>query len=217
MTKFLRPHGFMIMVTALLTFSGSGSFAQILTVQNGPEKLNSVPLATGATTAQGTKLTFVGAGLRAKKILLINVKVYIAQLFVADVSKLKKSEAEALSSLTAAQPVAMQLHFLRDVDAGKVQGAFREAMEANKIDLKKPEVQKFLEAVKNGGEAKEGKTLTLLGIKNPDGTETVTYEDANGKVASVSGAAGVLRDVFSIWLGQPSDDGVARLKASLLK
>jgi hypothetical protein len=194
----------------------STAMADLLKLEAGKDKLEGVSLATSATTAQNRKLSFVGAGLRAKKVIMVNVNVYVAQLFVADAGKFKKSESEALNSLTAAQPVALQLHFLRDVDAKKVHTSFKEALEANKVDVKKPEIQSVLEAVSQGGEAKKGKTLTLLGVKNPDGTETINYEDANLKTNTVSGPSGFIKDVFSIWLGQPSDDGVARLKASLL-
>jgi hypothetical protein len=201
----------------LLSVLTSTTFAQSLKVQNGSEKLQNVPLATAATTADGAKLQFVGAGLRSKKVMMINVKVYVGQLFVADPAKFKKSPNEALKSAAEASPIAVQLHFLRDVEAGKVQSSFREALEANKIDFKKPEIQKLLDAVKNGGEAKEGKSLTILGAKHSDGTEQITYEDAAGKATTVSGPAGFIGEVFAIWLGVPSDDGVARLKAEMLK
>lgn len=195
----------------------SVSQAEILKTQAGKDAVEGVTVATSATTAQGAKLSFVGAGLRAKKVVMVNVNVYVAQLFVADMSKFKKTEAEVLNSVTSAQPVALQMHFLRDVDAEKVQSSFKEALESNKIDLNKPEIQKFLEAVSKGGEAKKGRNLTLVGMKNADGAESVTYEDANMKAVTVDGPAGFIKEVFSIWLGNPSDSGVARLKASLLK
>lgn len=202
------------LITAFFSLSAS---AQILKTQNGSQALEGVPLAASAVTDKGAKLAFAGAGLRAKKVVMVNVNVYVAQLFAANLTSLKKTESEILNSLTAAQPIALQMHFLRDVEADKVQASFKEAMEANKIDVKKPEVQKILEAVKNGGEAKKGKTLSLVAVKNADNTESITYEDANLKAVTVVGPAGFIKDMFSIWLGQPSDSGVARLKASLLK
>jgi hypothetical protein len=204
--------------TAIAVY-GTVSSAELLKLQpnSANTKIESVPLAASATTDKGAKLSFVGAGLRAKKVVFVNVKVYVAQLFAADAAKLKKSDAEILGSLDSAAPVALQMNFLREVEASKVQSSFKEALEANKVDMNKPEIKKFLDAVQTGGKAKEGKTLTLLAVKNPDATETVTYEDANGKATAVSGAAGFTRDVLSIWLGKPSDDGVARLKSDLLK
>lgn len=190
---------------------------QLLETQKGAAKIENIPIATGATLKDGAKLQFVGAGLRSKKVLFVNVKVYVAQLFVGDLSKFKKAPGETLSSVASALPIAIQLHFLRDVEAEKVQSSFVEALKANKADLKKPEMQTFLEAVKNGGSAKEGKSLTIYGTKNADGTETLTYEDPYLNATVINGSAGFIKDVFAIWLGHPSDEGVAKLKAQILK
>ncbi|WP_413287751.1 chalcone isomerase family protein [Bdellovibrio sp. HCB337] len=200
---------------AAALFSSSVTFAQILKVQPGTEKIEGVALPASASTSEGQKLQFVGAGLRNKKVVMINVKVYIGSLFVTDNTKFKKSEP--LKTITDAAPVAMQLHFLRDVDAEKVQTSFKDALEINKVDIKKPEVQKFLDAVKTGGEAKKGSTFTILGSKRSDGSEVIVYEDSNLKATTISGGAGFLQDIFSILFGTPSDDGVAKLKAEILK
>jgi hypothetical protein len=192
-------------------------FTTLATFAQTPAILEGVTLSPSITTREGQKLQLVGAGLRNKKVMMINVRVYVAELFVGDLAKFKKNPGEALKSVSEAQPAMIQLHFLRDVDAEKVQSSFKEALEANKVDLKKPEVQKFLEAVKTGGEAKKGKFLIVLGTKKADGTEVITYEDSNFKATTISGGAGFIQDIFSIWLGQPSDDGVAKLKADILK
>lgn len=201
------------LATALLGVSPA--LAQILKTQAGSEKIEGVALPASASTAEGQKLQFVGAGLRNKKVVMVNVRVYVGSFLIADTAKFKK--ADALKTVTEASPAAIQLHFLRDVDADKVQSSFKEALEANKVDLKKTEVQKFLDAVKNGGEAKKGSTLTILGSKRSDGSEVVVYEDSNLKATTVSGGAGFIQDIFSIWLGHPSDDGVAKLKSDILK
>lgn len=107
--------------------------------------------------------------------------------------------------------------FQRDVDTEKIQSSFKEALLTNNVDLKKSEIQKFLEAVKNGGEVKEGKSLTILGTKKADGSETLAYEDSNLKITTIVGGAGFIRDIFSIWLGKASDAGIEKLKAEILK
>lgn len=136
------------LTTALVALVASNAFSQTL------EGIN---LSTAGVTKNGQKLQYIGAGIRSKKVVLVNVKVYVGELLVSDITKFKK--AEALKSVTEASPALVQLHFLRDVDADRVQSSFKDALEANKVDLKKPEVQKFLEAVKTGGEAKKGKML----------------------------------------------------------
>jgi hypothetical protein len=205
-----------VLIISALLFS-QVSFAQILKVQKGSEQLEGVTLATSASTAEGQKLSLVGAGLRTKKVIMVNVRVYVGEFFVGDLTKFKKNPNEALKSLSEASPVAIKLNFLRDVDAEKVQTSFKEALEANKIDINKPEVQKLLDAVKNSAPVKKGTSLTILGVKKGDGSEVLTYEDSNFKATTVSGGPGFLQEAFSIWLGNPSDDGVAGLKNAILK
>lgn len=198
-------------------FGLSQAQAQLLSAQTGTQKLEGVSLSSSLKTSDNQSLSFVGAGLRSKKVVMVNVKVYVGEFFVGDLTKFKKNPTEALKSSTDASPVAIRMHFMRDVDADRVQSSFKDALEANKIDLKKTEIQKFLEAVKSGGEAKKGKTLTVLGVKKSDGSETIIYEDANLKATTIVGGAGFIQEIFAIWLGQPSDDGVAKLKADILK
>jgi hypothetical protein len=198
------------LVAVLITLLTSGAYAQ-----SGTSQLEGVTLSMNGLTRDGQKLSYIGAGLRSKKVVLVNVRVYVGELFVSDTAKFKKSEA--LKTVADASPALIQMHFLRDVDAEKVQSSFKEALEANKIDLKKPEIQKFLEAVKNGGEAKSGKMLSVYGAKKGDGSEVITYEDSNSKATTVSGGAGFIQEIFAIWLGTPSDGGVAKLKEDILK
>ncbi|MBC7371575.1 MAG: chalcone isomerase family protein [Bdellovibrionaceae bacterium] len=201
----------------VICLSVVGASALTLKTEPGPTNIEKVSIAQSATTADGIKLVSVGAGLRTKKVVFVNVKVYIGQLFVANIGAFRKNISEALKSSADAAPIAIQLHFLRDVDAEKVQSSFKDALESNKVDLKKTEIEKFLSAVKTSGAAKEGKSLTILGSKAKDGTETIVYEDVNGKATTVGGPAGFIQEIFAIWLGTPSDDGVAKLKAEILK
>jgi hypothetical protein len=205
----------MLLPLSALFFAAPSAFATP-TVQL-PAVLEGVTLSPSVTTKDSQKLQLVGAGLRSKKVLMINVRVYVGVLFVADLAKFKKSPDEALKSVSEAAPTIMQLHFLRDVAAEKVQNSFKEALEKNEIDLKKSEVQKFLDAVSAGGEAKKGTSLVVLGAQKSDGSQVITYEDANAKTTSISGGPGFIQDIFSIWLGQPSDEGLAKLKTDILK
>lgn len=197
-----------LLLTGLLTsFQNSTAFAQ--------SQLEGVTLSTTGLTKDGQKLQYVGAGLRNKKVILVNVRVYVGEFFIADTTKFQKTNP--LKTVSESSPALIQLHFLRDVDAEKVQTSFKDALEANKVDLKKPEIQKFLDAVKTGGEAKSGKMLSIMGANKSDGSETIIYEDSSSKATTVSGGAGFIQDIFSIWLGTPSDDGVAKLKSEILK
>ncbi|WII70825.1 chalcone isomerase family protein [Bdellovibrio sp. 22V] len=203
--------------TLLLSLNAS---AALLTTEGKGEKVEGLTLATSATANvenESLKLTSVGAGLRAKKVVFVNVKVYVGQLFVSTPESFKKADAEALGSLKDQKAVAVQLHFLRDVDADNVQKSFKEALKANKIDTEDASVKQFLDSVAKGGEAKEGKALTIVGARLKDGVEAVLYETTTGNLSEIKGSTGLIEKIFSIWLGKPADEGVAQLKKSMLK
>lgn len=196
------------------------SLAALLTPEGtGPqiEKISLPASASAMVEGETVTLSSVGAGLRVKKVVFVNVKVYAGQLFVSDLKTFKKSESEALGSLKDQKAAAVQMHFLRDVDADNVQKSFKEALKANGINTDETSIKEFLEAVSKGGEAQEGKVLTVLGAKIKDGSEMISYETTSGQASQIKGTTGFIEKVFSIWLGKPADDGVGQLKKSLLK
>lgn len=208
----------MSLVTVL--FVSLNSVAALLTPEGSIDSVEKVALAASAKAqVEGEEIALksIGAGLRAKKVVFVNVKVYVGQLFVSNPETFKKSESEALASIKGQKAVAVQLHFLRDVDADNVRKSFVEALNANKVDTNDAAVKQFLDSVAQGGEAKEKKTLTILGAQLPNGQETVLYETTSGNISAIKGPAGLVEKVFSIWLGKSADDGVAQLKKSILK
>lgn len=202
--------------TLALSFT---ALASQLTLVPGPTANNGVNISkSGTATIDGksVELTTVGSGLRSKKVLVTNVKVYVAQLLVSSPNRFTHKDAEALASLQDSQTVAVMMTFLRTVDAGKVQVSFGEAFTANNIDTNAPAIKAFLDAVMNGGDATSGHSFTIVVSKNTDGSETLGYEDTAGKQTLVTGPKGFTQQIFSIFLGNPSDDGVKALKNSLI-
>lgn len=207
---------------ALATTMALGFSAQaaLLKLEPGQKSNNGVTISKGGTATIDGKdfdLTTVGSGLRSKKVLLANVKVYVAQLLVSSPNAFVRKDAEALKSLEDSQTVAMQLSFLRSVEAAKVKVSFRDAFDANGVDINNPAIKALLAAVEQGGDATANGTLTFVLNKHSDGTETLIYEDTAGKQAVIKGDKGVTHDVLSMWIGNPADDGLATLKKSLLQ
>lgn len=203
----------------ILTLAASVSFADLLTKELSGKENSGVKLSKAASVKvdqYNVNLTQVGAGLRTKKVLVTNVKVYTAELFVSEPHVVVKKEAELLSSVASSKTAVVQLTFLRDVEADKVQVSFRDALVANNIDINSAEVTKLFSYMVAGGEAKNGKTMTFITNKNSDGTETLYFEDTNGAVNSVVGKD-LTKNIFSMWLGVPADDGLKKLKEELLK
>lgn len=209
-----------ILVLLCSFFVSTTSFAALLTVEGTSKKVEELNLSATATVkveGEDMKLTSVGAGLRTKKVVFVKVKVYVGQLYVASPEIFKKYEAEALGSLKDQRAVAIQLHFLRDVDAENVQKSFSEALKANGVDVTQSSTKQFLEAVAKGGEANKAKSLSILGLRFKDGREGIFYESTNGKTYEIKGDAGFIERIFSIWLGKPADEGVADLRREILK
>lgn len=169
-------------------------------------------------TVNGEKssLTLAGQGLRAKKVVFVNVEVYDAFFYLKDPSSFKRTPDEALNSLDAQTEWTMILKFRRDVDGGKIQQSFNEAFEANKISIETPALKEVLQAVKSGGEIKKGQSMVITGLKKPT-EDIVAYEDGAGKLTIVKGPTGFLRQVLSIWFGKMSEDKMTDLKNALLK
>lgn len=199
---------------------GLSANAALLKLDPGQKSNNGVVISTGGTAnidGKDLQVTTVGSGLRSKKVLVANVKVYVAQLLVSNPNSFVRKDSEALKSLEDSQTVAMQLTFLRSVEADKVKVSFRDAFDANNVDINNPAIKQLLAAVEKGGDATANGTLTFVANKHSDGTETLIYEDTAGKQVTVKGDKGLTHDVFSMWLGNPADDGIAALKKSLLQ
>ena len=118
MTKLL---GYLAAFTLLINNTG---FAAVLVTEAGDKKIETVTLAkSGIASIEGQSIPLgtLGAGLRNKKVLFVNVKVYVAELFASEQSKFIRTEAEALKSLDSSRTIAVRLNFLRSVAADKVQ------------------------------------------------------------------------------------------------
>ncbi|MBN8537229.1 MAG: chalcone isomerase family protein [Deltaproteobacteria bacterium] len=206
----------MTFISLMLTVSSSN--AELLTKEFSGKEMYGVKLSKSASAKVdqlNVDLVQVGAGLRTKKVLVANIKVYTAELFVSEPLAVVKSDADILETVSKVRAAAVQLTFLRSVEAEKVQVSFREALVANEVDINSPEINQLFSFLAAGGEAKEKKTMTFLTIKNADGTETLSFEDTNGSVGMVKGN-NLSKSIFSMWLGIPADDGLIKLKAELL-
>lgn len=210
------------LMTSLFTLLLSvPSLAALLTPQGTTEtkieKVSLVPAATAIVEGENINLKAIGAGLRSKKVLFVEFKVYVAELFVSNPESFKKNEAQALASLKGQKAVAIRLHFVRGVEAKDVQKSFVDALKVNKVDVNEATLNQFLDSVTKGGKTEEGKVLTVLGASLKDGNEAIFYETTSGNVSEIKGSAGFIEKVFSIWLGRPADVGLAQLKKEILK
>jgi Chalcone isomerase-like len=210
---------FVLALLCPLFTAASPAQAGVLSPQGAKGELEGVKLVAGAkgqVAGRSYDLKAVGAGLRFKKVAFVKAKVYVGELLLDAPEKFQKAQGKAVESLEQEKGVAIRMTFLRDVDGETVQKGFREGLEANGANLGDTAVQGFLEAVKSGGQAKDGKAIVVIGERLPDGKETVTYENVDGKATTVTGSAGLVKSIFSIWLGKVGDSGLENLQKGLL-
>lgn len=192
------------------------SQAALVSFEKGTKDIEGVNLNKSATMADGSKIDLLGAGLRVKKVLFVNAKVYVLQLF-SDNKAGFAHDAGALTSLaTGSQTVVLKISMLRTVEAASLATSFQEALDANGYAID-AELTKVLAVIENGADGIQGKDLTLLLTKNADPSKVdFHYEDAAGKQQNLTASASVMTKVLSIWLGIPADKGLESLKTELL-
>lgn len=199
-----------------LMFITQISSAQSLNTTVGTQKIAGIPTISTATlkhTSDTFELKNIGSALRSKKVAFMNFDVYVGQLLGTENDGFKKSQP--LQSAIEQKAIAMQMTFLRDVDIEKIMTSFEDSFKANHIDTKTPEIAQVLEAVKNNGDLKKGSTLTFIGIKKND-SDTIIFEGSQSKGIEVSGKQLILK-IFSLWLGNTADSGIAEFQKNLLK
>lgn len=196
--------------------------AALLTYEAGPQNLNGVVLNKTArlNDAQGrptaTSLDLLGAGLRTKTVLVVEAKVYTAQLFSDNKAAFSRDANALVSLVNNSNRVALRIDMLRTVTASALSESFKEALTANGYAID-AELTNILGLFAKSADATNGKSLTLLIVKEAGGKVTLSYEDTKGVVQSTTVSASVMTKIMSIWLGKAADDGLEKLKASLLK
>lgn len=209
--------------TTVLSFTlATALFSQIasagvLSIERGSRTIEGVSIGSSATLSIGgsTKLDYIGSGLRSKKVLVTNVKVYVAQMFMDNAGKFVRTSSGAAASVADMKAGAVRLTFLRAVDASTVQTSFKDAFNANGVDVNNKGVADFLSAVKAGADAKQGKSMNISMKRDSSGV-TVVYENTNGGEKTIKGDSSLFKAIMSIWIGSPADSGLATLKSSIL-
>jgi hypothetical protein len=208
----------LLAVTASLMMASAAHAGIIGDVVPSTTVIEGVAVTKTATlnVEKAIPVSIVGAGLRKKKV-IIPVKVYVAEVLSTNAATAVRTDDGILTSVASGDASVVRLNFLRGVDAPTVQTSFREALEANSVNINDPSIAQFLADVSAGGDAASGKTITVATTANTDGTDSVYYEDTNGKSSKVVGPKGFGKNILSIWLGVPADDGLKAMKADIVK
>ena len=149
----------------------------------------------------GTNLVLNGLGLR--KATFLAIRVYVAGLY------LPQKSSDPGQILAAQQPWQIVLHFVRDVDASDIRGAFAEGFEksaGDKLAALQPRIATLTEAIQD---LKKGETLSFVN----DPAKGITA-DMNGKSGDPIQGADFATALLAIWLGPEPPN--ADLKSGLL-
>ncbi len=219
MTKLI-----LIAAIALSTMvANAGSLALLKATGEVKKTVENVSVNAGAVATllngQSINLTTLGAGLRSKKVLFINAKVYVGQLLTDNASQVKLDSSELLTQLNNNNANAFTMTFVRSVSADQLMTAFREGFNANNIDMNTPAIQGLLNAISVGGDINTNDVLVFLLTKNADGTETLSFQNQKGVVTSLAGGAdkSLASKILALWIGQGADSGVTELKKQILQ
>lgn len=190
--------------------------ADIMTFVSGSKTIEGVNLSAKATTEDGAKLDILGAGLRNKKVLVMNAKVYVLQLFSDNKASFSR-DANALNSLVSkSKNIGLKISMLRTVEASSLAVSFKEAIQANGFAIDN-ELTKLLSVIESGADGIQGKDLLITLAKTSDvNSVNFAYQDAKGTIKTLNTSASAMAKVLSIWLGKPADSGLADLKNQLL-
>lgn len=150
------------------------------------------------------KLVLNGVGLRTKKKLGMNFKVYVAGLYVAEKSK-------DVEKLVAPGDKVLELVFLRSLDKDTLREAWGEAFPKNcrvKCDTEKDSIKKFNELMVD---VKEDNRMKITFDK--DGVSVELKGKKDSKSGRIEGAA-LAENLLAVFIGKepPTED----LKKGLL-
>lgn len=148
----------------------------------------------------GQKLVLNGAGLRKKFV----VKVYTGALYLPA----KSSNAAAI--LNADQPRQMVMHFVYDVDKGKIADAWTEGLAANTPNASAEVKNNFKLLSSWMDDMKEGQQIVMTYVP-----ATGTTVSVNGKVKGTLAGKATADAILATWIGPKPGPGGDFKKAVL--
>lgn len=156
-------------------------------------------------------LCWTGSGIRKKKVVLAKFSVYRLDSYLECSAVPKEGDLKPALAL-AAKHWALKLTFLRDVDSEKVRSSFKEAMEANEIDLSPTSpASQMLERIKT--DLKEGNVIWVVGKKD---TKEEKLEIVLPSETLKSSSPTIASDFSKIWFGSTKESTMENLQQAIL-
>lgn len=180
------------MLLLLSTLLAAPLPALVPTVQaDSSRTMNGVTLPY-TITAGGQALHLNGAALRKKAIF----KVYVAALYVATTS----NNADAILAEDA--PRQLEMHFLRDVDKGKICDAWADGLKDNTPDASEDVKAQFTELCSMMSDIKKAQAFIFTYVPG-EGTTVSVAGEVKGKIGDKAFSDAMLRT----WIGPKPGPG----------
>ncbi len=199
----------------LLSANLLAATSNTISVTSGSQSIEGVTLGDRATLTKtdDTQVNLVNAGfgVRVKKVALMNVKIYVAQLFVSELDRLDKAADRILSSLDAQTAAMLKITLIRNVTGEQIKESFESALQANSVDTKRADMQNFFNVVmKYSPEVGDSYDFVSLDTNHL----LMIFNSASGTKSDVVELR--TSDIWSIWFGVPADAGMKKLKDAIL-
>ncbi len=213
---------FILCTLTICTLLTSTSIAQTMTEKKSAVVFEEVQLTDSVTLEDGgvkTELKSVSYGIRKKKVFLLAVvKIYVAEFFAAEPSKLRKTSDDILSSLKSAGTIQLRITVSRDLTGTQISESFKEALKANGVDSENTsqELTQILTTLNEFKQFKTGDVFSLTATWK-DKMATMYLQKPGQPLQKITGPEKFATDLFSIWFGIPADPKLEDLKKSLLK
>lgn len=154
-------------------------------------------------------LSLVGTAVRT----VFFVEIYKLQLYVSHPDQFDKSQP--LDSLDKLKAIAVYITASREVSGERMKTSIEEALQSNNVDTQSESIQKLLTVFNVS--AKKGDKFSFIGKRLNNGTEELTAKLSGDNPPIIISEAGIIRNIFSIWLGNTSHSkGLTKLKKQLL-
>ncbi len=163
------------------------------------------------TTDSETNLSLSGKteGIRHKRVALFNINVYKAKLYVDPEFVTVKNASKIL----ALKSKAIKITPMRSFSGKKLKEAMVVSYEKNSVDPTTKAQVEFLSLI-SANKIKKNQIVYLIGHEGKNQDQLFLVMSSLKK--KIQGPKGFLKDVFSVWLGNPVDGDMEKLQNILI-
>ncbi len=147
-------------------------------------------------------------GIRHKKVAVFSINIYEARMYFED-SKSKTTDPQELAN---SNYIAIKLKPLRSFSGDKLKEAMLMSYSKNNINGETKAQVEFFEVIAKNKVIKN-EPFYLVGVSLKDSDEL--YLMMKGINQKIVGHKGFIKEVFSVWLGEPVDADLQKLKDTL--